>query len=172
MRDLPVSAVNPPGIGIVGAVQQSLFDLRDACRARTTQARTFRQSGRRRCWHRPCYVPRATQIRSGFTVSTNITEPEATMISTRPCTATCVIEGKVVQISFYPDTGALRLTDARGIGIHEGRWYGSWAALLAMLRDAPERADALSALELVGRLEQAVASSRPMPQLSTAAAAA
>ena len=85
------------------------------------------------------------------------------MISTRPCTATCVIEGKVVQINFYPDTGALRLTDARGIGIHEGRWYGSWRALLALLRDAPGSVDAIGSLDLISRLEQAATLPRQRP---------
>jgi hypothetical protein len=92
------------------------------------------------------------------------------MISTRPCTATCVIEGKIIQISFYPDTGALRLTDARGIGIHEGRWYGSWRGLLAMLRVGPDSANAVSTLDMISQLEQATMLSRQSPISGTALA--
>lgn len=52
------------------------------------------------------------------------------MVSTRPCTATCVIDGMPVTLTFYPDSGILRIADPSGTCIKETRWHASWRSLL------------------------------------------
>lgn len=63
------------------------------------------------------------------------------MLSTRPCTATCVIDGMAVTLTFYPDNGVLRIADPTGCCIRETRWHSSWRALLEEFRNYNERAD-------------------------------
>lgn len=61
------------------------------------------------------------------------------MVSTRPCTSTCVIDGKLVTVTFYPDNGVLRIADSNGKCIKETRWHSSWRALLDEFRGFAER---------------------------------
>jgi hypothetical protein len=56
------------------------------------------------------------------------------MLATRPCTATCVIDGMPVILTFYPDNGLLRIADPSGACIRETRWHASWRALLDEFR--------------------------------------
>jgi hypothetical protein len=56
------------------------------------------------------------------------------MLSTRPCTSTCVIDGMPVTVTFYPDNGVLRIADSSGKCIKETRWDASWRALLDEFR--------------------------------------
>lgn len=63
------------------------------------------------------------------------------MLTTRPCTATCVIEGMPVTLTFYPDNGVLRIADPSGSCIRETRWHGSWRALLDEFRGFTERTE-------------------------------
>ncbi|CAH2899819.1 MAG: FIG00466881: hypothetical protein [uncultured Paraburkholderia sp.] len=62
------------------------------------------------------------------------------MVSTRPCTATCVIDGMPVTLTFYPDNGVLRIADPSGTCIKETRWHASWRSLLDEFRCFGERA--------------------------------
>lgn len=62
------------------------------------------------------------------------------MVTTRPCTATCVIDGMPVTVTFYPDNGVLRIADSAGTCIRETRWHASWRALLDEFRGFSERA--------------------------------
>jgi hypothetical protein len=62
------------------------------------------------------------------------------MVSTRPCTATCVIDGIPVTLTFYPDNGVLRIADPTGTCIKETRWHASWRSLLDEFRRFGERA--------------------------------
>lgn len=62
------------------------------------------------------------------------------MVSTRPCTATCVIDGMPVTLTFYPDNGVLRIADPSGNLIKETRWHASWRSLLNEFRRFGERA--------------------------------
>jgi hypothetical protein len=64
------------------------------------------------------------------------------MVTTRPCTATCVIEGSPVTLTFYPDNGVLRIADPSGRCIRETRWHSSWRALLDEFRHFNARAEA------------------------------
>ncbi len=57
------------------------------------------------------------------------------MTVARPCTATWVVEGIAVLVSFDPDSAALRLTDAAGMCVQEGRWDGTWSSLMATFRE-------------------------------------
>jgi len=61
------------------------------------------------------------------------------MIAAKPCTATWVVEGIAVLVSFYPDSAHLRLTDAAGRCFHEGRWEGSWSSLMSAFRELREQ---------------------------------
>ena len=63
------------------------------------------------------------------------------MITTRPCTATCVIEGSPVILTFYPDNGVLRIADPLGRCIRQTRWPSSWRALLDEFRRFNEQAE-------------------------------
>jgi hypothetical protein len=56
------------------------------------------------------------------------------MVTTRPCTAACVIDGRLVTLTFYPDNGVLRIADPSGVCLRETRWHGSWKALLDEFR--------------------------------------
>jgi hypothetical protein len=62
------------------------------------------------------------------------------MVSTRPCTATCVIDGMPVTLTFHPDNGVLRIADPTGTCIKETRWHASWRSLLDEFRRFGERA--------------------------------
>ncbi|WP_027798319.1 hypothetical protein [Paraburkholderia dilworthii] len=62
------------------------------------------------------------------------------MVSARPCTATCVIDGMPVTLTFYPDNGVLRIADPSGACIKETRWHASWRSLLDEFRRFGERA--------------------------------
>ncbi|NML32930.1 hypothetical protein [Paraburkholderia antibiotica] len=64
------------------------------------------------------------------------------MITARPCTAACVIDGRLVTLTFYPDNGALRIADPSGVCLRETRWHGSWRALLDEFRGYYEAAEA------------------------------
>jgi hypothetical protein len=55
------------------------------------------------------------------------------MIAARPCSATCVVEGVPIVVRFYPDSGALRLTDAAGRCLRESRWADTWRSLMTAL---------------------------------------
>jgi hypothetical protein len=68
------------------------------------------------------------------------------MIAAKLCTATWVVQGIVVLVNFCPDSASLRLTDATGRCVQEGRWEGSWASLMSAFREfgmesGPRRAD-------------------------------
>jgi hypothetical protein len=63
------------------------------------------------------------------------------MVTTRPCTAACVIDGRLVTLTFYPDNGVLRIADPSGACIRETRWHASWRALLDEFRDYDETAE-------------------------------
>lgn len=56
------------------------------------------------------------------------------MVTTRPCTAACVIDGRLVTLMFYPDNGVLRIADSSGVCLRQTRWHGSWRALLDEFR--------------------------------------
>ena len=62
------------------------------------------------------------------------------MVSARPCTATCVIDGMPVTLTFYPDNGVLRIADPSGACIKETRWHASWRSLLDEFRRFGQRA--------------------------------
>jgi hypothetical protein len=74
------------------------------------------------------------------------------MIAARPCTATFVVGGIAVLVSFYPASGFLRLTDASGRCFQEGRWEGSWSALMAAFRGFPEQ-PRIQPMEVLGLLD-------------------
>jgi len=76
------------------------------------------------------------------------------MLSSRPCTSTCVIDGTPVTFTYYPDTCDLRISDACGVCIHKTRWLAPWTALLAALRDFAQLPEAgvNDALGLVANL--------------------
>ena len=90
------------------------------------------------------------------------------MLTTRPCTATCVIDGMPVILTFYPDNGVLRIADPSGVCIRETRWHASWRALLDEFRSYTERAEVEKQHvdEMVDRLGE-----RPGHSLPTAAIA-
>jgi hypothetical protein len=60
------------------------------------------------------------------------------MLATRPCTASCVVDGTPVILTFYPDNSLLRIADPSGACIRETRWHASWRGLLDELRDYTE----------------------------------
>jgi hypothetical protein len=71
---------------------------------------------------------------------------EANMLATKPCIATCVIDGVAVTLTFFPDTGFLRIADITGVRSRETRWSASWHSLITTfleLSETPEdeRAD-------------------------------
>ncbi|NLP60527.1 hypothetical protein [Paraburkholderia sacchari] len=57
------------------------------------------------------------------------------MLATKAFTETCVIDGIAVTLTFFPDTGVLRITDAFGRRIRETRWSSSWDNLITTLRE-------------------------------------
>ena len=57
------------------------------------------------------------------------------MLASKSCKATCVIDGIAVTLTFFPDTGVLRITDAAGLRLRETRWYESWQNLVATFRE-------------------------------------
>lgn len=57
------------------------------------------------------------------------------MLATKACTETCVIDGIVVTLTFFPDTGVVRITDASGRRIRETRWSSSWRNLVMAFRE-------------------------------------
>jgi hypothetical protein len=63
------------------------------------------------------------------------------MLTTRPCTATCVLDGMPVTLTFYPDNGVLRIADPSGSCVREMRWHASWRALLDEFRSYNERSE-------------------------------
>ncbi|QQC65924.1 hypothetical protein [Paraburkholderia ginsengisoli] len=63
------------------------------------------------------------------------------MLTTRPCTATCVLDGMPVTLTFYPDNGVLRIADPSGSCVREMRWHSSWRALLDEFRYYNERGE-------------------------------
>ncbi|MFM0237291.1 hypothetical protein [Paraburkholderia phytofirmans] len=80
------------------------------------------------------------------------------MLTTRPCTATCVIDGMPLTVTFYPDNGVLRIADSLGACIKETRWHASWRALLDELRGFTEGAavEGQSFNTMVGRFSERV----------------
>jgi len=60
------------------------------------------------------------------------------VLATKSCTATCVIDGIAVTLTFFPDTGVLRITDATGLRLRETRWSASWRSLVATFRELSE----------------------------------
>jgi hypothetical protein len=64
--------------------------------------------------------------------------PEAIVLATKPCTATCVIDGIAVTLTFFPDTEILRITDSTGNRLRETRWSASWQSLVATFRELSE----------------------------------
>ncbi|MGF6700772.1 hypothetical protein OKW38_005449 [Paraburkholderia sp. MM5496-R1] len=77
------------------------------------------------------------------------------MVTTRPCTAACVIDGLLVTLTFYPDNGVLRIADSSGACLRETRWHGSWRALLEEFRgyyEAAENDAARGVDDIVARL--------------------
>jgi hypothetical protein len=63
---------------------------------------------------------------------------EANVLATKPCIATCVIDGVAVTLTFLPDTGVLRITDPTGARLRETTWSASWQSLLATFRELSE----------------------------------
>ncbi|MDR5838547.1 hypothetical protein [Caballeronia sp. LZ034LL] len=57
------------------------------------------------------------------------------MFTPKACTATCVLDGMPVTLTYYPDTTLLRITDANGRCVRETRWPAPWRTLLATLRE-------------------------------------
>jgi hypothetical protein len=55
------------------------------------------------------------------------------MLNTKPHTVTREVDGEVVTLVFYPDTGCLRFANARGV-CHELRPPHSWLAMSATAR--------------------------------------
>jgi hypothetical protein len=74
------------------------------------------------------------------------------MLTTRPCTSTCVIDGMPVTVTFYPDNGVLRIADASGKCIKETRWDASWRSLLDEFRGFAERNEAQDFDAMIGGL--------------------
>lgn len=70
------------------------------------------------------------------------------MFTPKACTATCVLDGMPVTLTYHPDTTLLRITDANGRCVRETRWPAPWRTLLATLREfgGRESQDALSML--------------------------
>ena len=78
------------------------------------------------------------------------------MVTPRPCTAACVIDGRLVTLTFHPNNGVLRIADPSGVCLRETRWHGSWRALLDEFRGYCEAAEhgvtARGVDEIVGHL--------------------
>ncbi|APR38682.1 hypothetical protein BTO02_24930 [Paraburkholderia sp. SOS3] len=57
------------------------------------------------------------------------------MLSSKPCIATCVIDGVAVTLNYYPDTQDLRISNAYGACIYRTKWLAPWPALHAAMRE-------------------------------------
>jgi hypothetical protein len=57
------------------------------------------------------------------------------MFTPKACTATCILDGQAVTLTYFPDSTVLRITDASGRCVRETRWPAPWRTLLATLRD-------------------------------------
>jgi hypothetical protein len=93
------------------------------------------------------------------------------MVTTRPCTATCVIEGMPVTLTFYPDNGVLRIADPSGTCIRETRWHSSWRALLEEFSEFNQRAEnnvAQKGLDGMAALLDEQRSAHPMQSMALA----
>jgi hypothetical protein len=101
--------------------------------------------------------------------SQHSTERTPAMISTRPCTATCVIEGSPVILTFYPDNGVLRIADPSGRCIRQTRWHSSWRALLDEFRHFNEQAE-MEVREELGAVVKRLAEPADQPMQSVALA--
>ncbi|WOD14226.1 hypothetical protein RW095_01565 [Paraburkholderia kirstenboschensis] len=60
------------------------------------------------------------------------------MLATKPCIATCVIDGVAVTLTFFPDTGFLRIDDVTGVRSRETRWSAPWRSLVTTFRELSE----------------------------------
>jgi hypothetical protein len=65
------------------------------------------------------------------------------MLNTKPHTVTRGVDGEIVTLVFYPDTGCLRFADARGI-CHELRPPHSWFAISSASRGTGRGAQAMT----------------------------
>ncbi|WP_408333110.1 hypothetical protein [Paraburkholderia sp. RL17-337-BIB-A] len=63
---------------------------------------------------------------------------EANVLATKPCIATCVIDGVAVTLTFFPDTGFLRIADVTGVRSRETRWSAPWRSLVTTFRELSE----------------------------------
>jgi hypothetical protein len=88
------------------------------------------------------------------------------MLSSKPCTTTCVIDDVPVTLTFYPDSCDLRVCDAGGDCIVRTKWHDSWTALLSVLRGVAHS----PATELHDMLD-AISSRRPADVAEAAIAA-
>ena len=61
------------------------------------------------------------------------------MFTPKACTATCILDGQPVTLTYFPDTTLLRITDANGHCVREARWPAPWRTLLATLREFSTR---------------------------------
>jgi hypothetical protein len=70
------------------------------------------------------------------------------MFTPKACTATCILDGTPVTLTYYPDTTLLRITNAKGLCVRETRWPAPWRTLLATLREfsGSDERDQLSTL--------------------------
>jgi hypothetical protein len=57
------------------------------------------------------------------------------VLTAKPCTATGIIDGTAVTLTFFPDTGILRITDSAGARLKETRWPASWCSLVTTFRE-------------------------------------
>ncbi|SAK92675.1 hypothetical protein AWB77_05210 [Caballeronia fortuita] len=89
------------------------------------------------------------------------------MFTPKACTATCVLDGLPVTLTYFPDTTLLRITDGNGRCVRETRWPAPWRTLLATLREFSGR-DAES--QLSNLLDVFPATSKPARQPDSALA--
>jgi len=89
------------------------------------------------------------------------------MFTPKACTATCVLDGMPVTLTYFPDTTLLRITDANGRCVRETRWPAPWRTLLATLREFSGR-DAESQLSTLP--DEIPAMSKPTRELASALA--
>lgn len=61
------------------------------------------------------------------------------MFTPKACTATCILDGQPVTLTYFPDTTLLRITDVNGHCVRETRWPAPWRTLLATLREFSTR---------------------------------
>ena len=89
------------------------------------------------------------------------------MFTPKACTATCVLDGLPVTLTYFPDTTLLRITDANGHCLRETRWPAPWRTLLATLREFSGR-DAQARLETL--LDEIPADPTPLRECADALA--